>query len=937
MKTSQSYYYNITLIIFLFFSFIFKGYSQNILYVNLHATGNNDGSSWTNAFLELQDAINAANTGDAIWVAAGTYYPTVTFDADNSGATTNQEQTFYINKNIKLYGQFNGSETMLSQRNKANMTILSGDLGSPQNTTDNAFHVVFIDGTSNNGIITDSTTLDGFIIEQGAATGNNFPNDAGAGIFINGRGTNNQCNPILVNLSLRNNSANAQGGAIYNDGSQGGVCNTILNQIFFHSNTAQNGGAIYNNGNAGRVNFLINENKFVNNSASQSGAAVYNLATNNGQINNSVVASLFNNHTANNGAVYYNNGTLNGGFDIKVYNSTFEQNRSLNNGGVFYSESSISNCNIDVNNSKFNNNISTHLGGVFFNDNSANTILTMNISLNKFKGNSANSGGICYSTTNQFSNQEITFNENTVDSTIVNGNGGAFYNSGDLNASLNMNIEGNTFSSSNANNGGVFYHNISNNTNMLLFLEKNTFTGNNASNGAVSFLNTASNANVSLFSIRNTYVFNTASNKGGVFFNSYSTTIGKMALINDIVHANSNNDEGVIYHKGEANSSLLTKIVNCTFNENYAASGARSISNIAVSSNNVFEISNSIFSHSGGNTPQINTIGGQTQLTYSLYNDGNPDGTVVLPAGVTGNNNIDGDPLFNSEPAGDLTLTNLSPAINAGNNDSLPPSITEDNIGQPRIYSISVDMGALEYNNSLYTEALFIRHVSCSGLTNGIIPIKILGTTPPLTINGIAANDPTFAQFPNLGAGTYQYNFLDGAGRTDTLYVTITEPSPITLSSTSLSSGIASVTANGGTAPYSYLWDDSNAQSTAIATGLSNGTYTVTVTDANGCSAINTVTVNLATSYKELATNSTIIIAPNPSSGQVQLTFNLEEETSIQPVLYNLQGQLVHEFDRQSGLQINYTENLSTLSAGTYFLKTTINNQHITQPLILKH
>src|SRR5690606_80136 len=55
--------------------------------------------------------------------------------------------------------------------------------------------------------------------------------------------------------------------------------------------------------------------------------------------------------------------------------------------------------------------------------------------------------------------------------------------------------------------------------------------------------------------------------------------------------------------------------------------------------------------------------------------------------------------------------------------------------------------------------------------------------------------------------------------------------------------GSAMVTVSGGTAPYTYLWNDATAQTTATATGLAAGTYTVTVTDANNCTTTTIVTI----------------------------------------------------------------------------------------------
>ena len=89
------------------------------VYVNVTATGTNDGSSWTNAYSSLQNALDNAASGNEVWVAAGTYSPgSAVTDFFNVGV---QGQA--------IYGGFAGTETMLSQRDIAtNKTILSGDV-----------------------------------------------------------------------------------------------------------------------------------------------------------------------------------------------------------------------------------------------------------------------------------------------------------------------------------------------------------------------------------------------------------------------------------------------------------------------------------------------------------------------------------------------------------------------------------------------------------------------------------------------------------------------------------------------------------------------------------------------------------------------------------------------------------------------------------------
>src|SRR5690606_27533180 len=88
---------------------------------------------------------------------------------------------------------------------------------------------------------------------------------------------------------------------------------------------------------------------------------------------------------------------------------------------------------------------------------------------------------------------------------------------------------------------------------------------------------------------------------------------------------------------------------------------------------------------------------------------------------------------------------------------------------------------------------------------------------------------------------------------TTTTNVTITEPlvleasialtNVVNVSCFDGNDGEATVTVTGGTAPYTYLWNDTNAQTTATATGLAAGTYTVTVSDANNCTTTTTVTI----------------------------------------------------------------------------------------------
>ena len=145
-----------------------------------------------------------------------------------------------------------------------------------------------------------------------------------------------------------------------------------------------------------------------------------------------------------------------------------------------------------------------------------------------------------------------------------------------------------------------------------------------------------------------------------------------------------------------------------------------------------------------------------------------------------------------------------------------------------------------------------VTNVNCYGDATGSISISMVGGTSPYTFNWSSLPGFSSANATNLTAGTYTVTATDANGCTFPLNVTVTQPSAPLMVATSgtnalcfgEASGSAQVAATGGTAPYSYSWNSNPAQNTAAATGLLAGTYTVIVTDANGCSEAAVWTVN---------------------------------------------------------------------------------------------
>ena len=354
----------------------------SVIYVNLAATGENDGSSWENAYSDLQTALQNAPLGSQVWVAAGTYTPT---DEDE------REISFVLPDGVEVYGGFAGSEANLIERDvTANPTVLSGDIGTADDNSDNTAHVVNISDASS------SSVLDGFTISDGNADVSELGTDGG-GIF----GERSQA--ILRNLIITNNSGDGFGGGMYSQDS--------LNQLIsvdFVSNTASSGGALYNN----TSNTILTDATFESNSSDDSGGAILNEAS-------SVIIdeAVFTSNTAGaNGGAVFNADDSNS----IINDALFESNNAANSGGgaVFNFNS-----NPVLTNVAFRSNSATATGGAIHNlGEDSEAIIANGI----FEGNTAEFGGGVYTSSSNNRGINLTFANN-----VATLNGGAIYTAGD--------------------------------------------------------------------------------------------------------------------------------------------------------------------------------------------------------------------------------------------------------------------------------------------------------------------------------------------------------------------------------------------------------------------------------------------------------------------------------------------------------------------------
>ncbi|MFN3874956.1 MAG: beta strand repeat-containing protein, partial [Flavobacteriales bacterium] len=144
-----------------------------------------------------------------------------------------------------------------------------------------------------------------------------------------------------------------------------------------------------------------------------------------------------------------------------------------------------------------------------------------------------------------------------------------------------------------------------------------------------------------------------------------------------------------------------------------------------------------------------------------------------------------------------------------------------------------------------------IANASCNGASDGTASASVSGGTAPYGFAWATIPAQSGPVASSLGAGSYTCVITDANGCTASVNATIGEPTPLTVAIISTTdvlchdgtSGSAQASASGGTGPYSYSWNSTPAQTSATATALPQGTYTVTATDANGCTATAEATI----------------------------------------------------------------------------------------------
>ncbi|MBI1225409.1 MAG: hypothetical protein GC192_09255 [Bacteroidetes bacterium] len=870
-----------------------------VIYVNTNVQGgSNDGTSWNNAYLKLQDALLHSVYGDTIWVAQGTYYP-----------TTSANRFFYfdLKNGVKLFGGFAGNETQLSQRDwNLYPSILSGDIGMSGDSTDNSFTVV------NCGFVDSTTVFDGFVITGGNADSqsqfepNNGKTKSGGGLYMANSNSMEESRLRIEKCVFIHNYAIASGGGIFcRSNSTGGSSLQVIG-CSFQQNNASSGGGIALSGSSNVSSPKITDCSFIENNSNK-GSGIY-LANDFGNKDFQIINNDFNRNTSQVAGSGISIDNYNSNLKVIVSLCNFNNNVTLGEGAGIYCESleptsklSIEKCNFELNECQ-NGVVSCYDGN-------------LQIGNSNFVGNVGIFSGIelLYTIGDvhncQFLDSKIISDVSSNSIIYIFGNG-----TGIKNNFINC-----TFSNNELNGKPIFYFQPSILTSNNVMANTIIYDNENVSQKPIQLSNSqmyitqtmidvpdcASIANGDiicgpgmLYNLDPQFL-DTAAGDYRLSPCSPARNAGSNAIVDSLGILTdiegSPRIQGGTVDMG-AYESPAFQATDVTVTSLPCGSGGLGTATLTlangcppyfldwgggntISDSSLATLSLPVGTHSvtvtdgrmEGDTVSV-TIGPAPAISGSASATGidcgiGTGGTVSIEAvGGTGVLSY----LWSSTGAGSIGTTATVSNLPAG---TYQVTVSDEN-GCTFTDSVTVGlMGSLSLG-------INISPITCSGGLDGTAAVQPIGGTMPFT--WLWQNGETSPMLDSLSGGAYSATVTDALGCTGDIEFTITPPPPVDVDIMVVQPpcfgelGIATASGTGGTGGFHFLWDNG---ATAASAMLAEGTHTVTVTDDLGCSAVDTALVQPPPQLQVALTaeppvlcfgdsNGTIIVLPTGGSGQ---------------------------------------------------------------------
>ena len=229
-------------------------------------------------------------------------------------------------------------------------------------------------------------------------------------------------------------------------------------------------------------------------------------------------------------------------------------------------------------------------------------------------------------------------------------------------------------------------------------------------------------------------------------------------------------------------------------------------------------------------------------------------------------------------------------------------------------------VGTGEFNVVIGSTTDYGTSVSCNGESDASLIANANFGSEPYTYSWSTGDDTQTIQ--NVGAGDYSVEVTDSEGNKVQATVTVTEPDPlvvrvVTTPSNGGDAGTAKAEVQGGTQPYTYSWNDKSPGSTTVFIGgLTDGTYQVIVTDANGCMAQGSGRVS---EDDQDCFTSSQVMTPNADGLNDELRIACVEGTINTLTIFDRYGAAVYQEENYSNLWTGVDSDGQTLGDGVYY------------------
>ena len=284
---------------------------------------------------------------------------------------------------------------------------------------------------------------------------------------------------------------------------------------------------------------------------------------------------------------------------------------------------------------------------------------------------------------------------------------------------------------------------------------------------------------------------------------------------------------------------------------------------------------------------------------------------------------------FGGEATTETAVSDLAPG-------TYEVTVTDED-GCSETVSVEVAAGVEITATAVSTDA------SCFGDDDGEVELSAEGGTGSFQYSDDGNNFGQDNEFDDLLAGTYDFFVQDENGCVESVEATIGEPEAIVVTGivsegSVTGEGAIDVTVTGGSLPYTYEWmgPGVSGQDGQDLEGISTGSYTVDVTDDNGCTTQETF--NITTDIRELGAGVTATVFPNPSQGEFVVDVQGGFQGAMDFLILDAQGRTIQagQWTATSGA-FRTTVDLSGAEAGMYRLVLMANGRPNSLQLVKTH